>query len=214
MNDVPPGMIHDFCITDKHLVFVATSLRASRQSDTYLGRFEYEPQTPQRIIILDKGDLTARKDYEIPAGFQFHFGNAYSSKDGSLYFCACSGDDTFITKNARKLVRGNLPEKAGVKFIKYQITPNSKVIEEVQLSNLADCEFPQFDQRKIGQDYRFLYMTAKTGSKRPVGNAIVKYDMSLGKSDIFNFGNDYLVCLLYTSPSPRDRTRSRMPSSA
>ena len=26
--------------------------------------------------------------------------------------------------------------------------------------------------------------------------------------------NDVLVCLLYTSPSPRDRTRSRMPSSA
>ena len=25
---------------------------------------------------------------------------------------------------------------------------------------------------------------------------------------------DYLGCLLYTSPSPRDRTRSRMPSSA
>ena len=27
-------------------------------------------------------------------------------------------------------------------------------------------------------------------------------------------GTDYKVCLLYTSPSPRDRTRSRMPSSA
>ena len=25
---------------------------------------------------------------------------------------------------------------------------------------------------------------------------------------------DYQTCLLYTSPSPRDRTRSRMPSSA
>ena len=25
---------------------------------------------------------------------------------------------------------------------------------------------------------------------------------------------DYNTCLLYTSPSPRDRTRSRMPSSA
>ena len=25
---------------------------------------------------------------------------------------------------------------------------------------------------------------------------------------------DYIACLLYTSPSPRDRTRSRMPSSA
>ena len=29
----------------------------------------------------------------------------------------------------------------------------------------------------------------------------------------FNF-SDVLACLLYTSPSPRDRTRSRMPSSA
>ena len=27
-------------------------------------------------------------------------------------------------------------------------------------------------------------------------------------------GTPYLTCLLYTSPSPRDRTRSRMPSSA
>ena len=26
--------------------------------------------------------------------------------------------------------------------------------------------------------------------------------------------NDIKICLLYTSPSPRDRTRSRMPSSA
>ena len=26
--------------------------------------------------------------------------------------------------------------------------------------------------------------------------------------------SEYYVCLLYTSPSPRDRTRSRMPSSA
>ena len=27
-------------------------------------------------------------------------------------------------------------------------------------------------------------------------------------------GNHGIICLLYTSPSPRDRTRSRMPSSA
>ena len=37
--------------------------------------------------------------------------------------------------------------------------------------------------------------------------------------DISNFGEKtleevYSACLLYTSPSPRDRTRSRMPSSA
>ena len=31
---------------------------------------------------------------------------------------------------------------------------------------------------------------------------------------ILKLENTDIVCLLYTSPSPRDRTRSRMPSSA
>ena len=36
-----------------------------------------------------------------------------------------------------------------------------------------------------------------------------------GKIRLFNIKNGQIyVCLLYTSPSPRDRTRSRMPSSA
>ena len=33
-------------------------------------------------------------------------------------------------------------------------------------------------------------------------------------SDMLDFSNAIYDCLLYTSPSPRDRTRSRMPSSA
>ena len=36
-------------------------------------------------------------------------------------------------------------------------------------------------------------------------------DMKFGMEVEFDILND---CLLYTSPSPRDRTRSRMPSSA
>ena len=35
-----------------------------------------------------------------------------------------------------------------------------------------------------------------------------------GESVVFIHGNASSACLLYTSPSPRDRTRSRMPSSA
>ena len=39
----------------------------------------------------------------------------------------------------------------------------------------------------------------------------------LSEQELINIIPEYdglLVCLLYTSPSPRDRTRSRMPSSA
>ena len=41
-------------------------------------------------------------------------------------------------------------------------------------------------------------------------------DIVLGciSSAAYNYNEDANTCLLYTSPSPRDRTRSRMPSSA
>ena len=45
-----------------------------------------------------------------------------------------------------------------------------------------------------------------------IATALLKRAEYVGTSDRSN-GN-YAPCLLYTSPSPRDRTRSRMPSSA
>ena len=49
-----------------------------------------------------------------------------------------------------------------------------------------------------------------------VGTGLFAAGMTLvGLANILNVGMaNFLTCLLYTSPSPRDRTRSRMPSSA
>ena len=38
--------------------------------------------------------------------------------------------------------------------------------------------------------------------------------MAVPKKDLFRLVSDYKACLLYTSPSPRDLSTSRMPSSA
>ena len=43
---------------------------------------------------------------------------------------------------------------------------------------------------------------------------IPEVDISDSVRDFAGQNGDYYICLLYTSPSPRDRTRSRMPSSA
>ena len=43
----------------------------------------------------------------------------------------------------------------------------------------------------------------------------ISYGLSKERANrILNESTDYKVCLLYTSPSPRDRSLSRMPSSA
>ena len=54
------------------------------------------------------------------------------------------------------------------------------------------------------------FLTERMGM---MGDAIVESIVdNYGKSEVLTRMSD--PCLLYTSPSPRDRTRSRMPSSA
>ena len=67
---------------------------------------------------------------------------------------------------------------------------------------------------------RFVYSTGPGKSTflapRPAGGAIIGLCVMTSDSGLCGSYNMNLIhtCLLYTSPSPRDRTRSRMPSSA
>ena len=63
-----------------------------------------------------------------------------------------------------------------------------------------------FDNKTL--DY--VIKTKNSPSKKYIDDAI-KYWETLHSDDSADFDKS---CLLYTSPSPRDRTRSRMPSSA
>ena len=45
------------------------------------------------------------------------------------------------------------------------------------------------------------------------GTGLAMTDVTVSELETVSLA-DYQICLLYTSPSPRDRTRSRMPSSA
>ena len=87
-----------------------------------------------------------------------------------------------------------------------------------------------------GNGQRLIYIAIRrpdgyVGKPAKVGTDVFAMDAGAGSSTIPNFDSGFPVdfafektiaggnswstgCLLYTSPSPRDRTRSRMPSSA
>ncbi len=51
--------------------------------------------------------------------------------------------------------------------------------------------------------------------RRATGKATFTYEQAVEEALCFGWIDGHTkTCLLYTSPSPRDRTRSRMPSSA
>ena len=53
----------------------------------------------------------------------------------------------------------------------------------------------------------------KIATRESYGNTL-KELAAEGHEDLVVLDADLAACLLYTSPSPRERTRSRMPSSA
>ena len=69
------------------------------------------------------------------------------------------------------------------------------------------------DKRKIHQEAQLILPIKATNI---VGNVWDITTTENSNKEIRLAGGSYLcnTCLLYTSPSPRDRTRSRMPSSA
>ena len=67
----------------------------------------------------------------------------------------------------------------------------------VTSADQANAQAPLFSQ----------YTTQGNGSPSAAAYPAPHWSPILG-------GESYYTCLLYTSPSPRDRTRSRMPSSA
>ena len=76
---------------------------------------------------------------------------------------------------------------------------------ELELDRNYYVSFQNKYLRKFNQSFRFKDYQLDE----------VKYDFKLKKSSYF-YGDTvrFLACLLYTSPSPRDATLSRMPSSA
>ena len=86
-------------------------------------------------------------------------------------------------------------------------------------------KFAQFARRSLNKQISAkleLVLTENSAAQRESKEAIKKIKNAIkshGAEQViervaYTWFNRFCACLLYTSPSPRDRTRSRMPSSA
>ena len=71
---------------------------------------------------------------------------------------------------------------------------------------LPDPQWLEAYTKNVTNEMNYLVLEGRTYVDRP--------RKSLAETSPVNESGGYLCCLLYTSPSPRDRQKSRMPSSA
>ena len=140
-----------------------------------------------------------------------------------MYDAWAAFDDTAETYFLGKTVAGftcpfdgiarssNIQEQreAAISYAMYRLLKH-----RFQNSPGAEETLPALDEKfhSLGYDSAFLSTDYVEGNAAALGNYLAENMIEFGLQDGSNEQNDY--CLLYTSPSPRDRTRSRMPSSA
>lgn len=193
LKNVAPGMIHDFCMTKKHLIFVVPSFQAVQKSDVFLGKFKYLPKEGQRVIVVEKDDLDARREYELPPGFQFHYGNAWEDNIGDIRFSVCAGDDSFITKGAIAVMRGEQFESTPTYLAHVVLHKNGNARVEKVSKERAAHEFPQFNSNVMGENARYLYTVGDSYDNSPGQSSILKHDLVGGKITGHNYGQSAIV---------------------
>ena len=95
--------------------------------------------------------------------------------------------------------------KDGLVQVSIETTPEK--IEEME-------KVRQICEKKISEIPEVLNTTVVLTSERPPQASTANPPKNTPTKNLTLPGVESIICLLYTSPSPRDRTRSRMPSSA
>ena len=86
--------------------------------------------------------------------------------------------------------------------------PNGEVIDTVTLNSATGADLTT--TANVGTYADEIAITGQSGSN---GFDVSNYDLSYVAGDLVVVAQPR-ICLLYTSPSPRDKRQSRMPSSA
>jgi len=188
LRDVPGGMIHDFCMTKKHLIFVAPSFRITNSGATIFDRYQWMPSESQRVVVVEKDNLDNRYDYELPPGFQFHFGNAWEDKQGNIRFTACMSDSEFVEKGTKALMRGQYIKVKHAALSHIVLRKNGTAEIEKTSHQRIVHEFPQFNAQMSGLNARYLYTVGDAYDNAPGQTSVLKHDLKSGKITAHNYG--------------------------
>jgi membrane fusion protein (multidrug efflux system) len=161
----------------------------------------------ERYSFLYKRKKVSKNEYET-------FKTNYNSMQFKLKSAKKNLDALILSKNnlliKQKLIQN---QKNNVKKL-------SKTIESLIASKNAMQKEAKLIKEKIEDSFIYAPFNGVIAKKFVNNYAVIKKGQNIvalvNKKDIYVgvFLEETKFCLLYTSPSPRDRTRSRMPSSA
>ena len=176
-----PTMIHDFAITDRHVIFmdlpVCFDLEMAMQGTM---PYRWSDDYGARVGIMPRGGSNADvRWFEVDPCYVFHPMNAYDDATGRVVVDTARYEtlwrDTANRFDAARLHRWSFDLAAGR-------------VTETALDDRT-IEFPRVDERRTGTRHRYGYAVANPGGglNQPA-TELVKYDLQSGRSETHDFG--------------------------
>ncbi|MDG1418896.1 MAG: carotenoid oxygenase family protein [Maricaulis sp.] len=189
VRDVPGGMIHDFVITDRSLVFLIGCDRMGEMQLPIIAGYKWQDNIPMRAVVFDKEDWSVRRDFDLPPGFLFHFGGAWEEADGTIRLQAAIADNAdFAYDGAFRAMRGEAgsmdPDQSRMRHV--TLRPGGRV--DIETHEDLFAEFPQIDARFIGQQHRHTWHIGQHRHTPDETSNIVRRDGSDGPGDAYDYG--------------------------
>ena len=190
----PIGMVHDFVVTARHLVIVIPPLvfEPAPHHDGLLDSLVWRPALGSRVLVVDKDDFSARRWYQLPAGFGFHHGNGWEDTSGAIRFDHCvAADATLLSETMRFVMRGEFRKAAPELYTRFTLHPDGRT--EVESAG-EPAEFPRVASAVAGRRNRYVYTlgTAPQGGGWGL-RRVVKRDLERSVADSFDYGPGVLA---------------------
>ncbi|MFT4268626.1 MAG: carotenoid oxygenase family protein [Xenophilus sp.] len=193
------AMVHDFAVTEAHLVFLLPSLvfdgARSAAGASFLDSHVWKPELGMRVLVVDKKDWRRRQLLQLPAGFLFHLGNAWAEEAPSgtlihLDYVRSATADAVFTGN-REVMRGRRVRSVEPQLVAATLNLRTGQATQHELGLVA--EFPRMDPRRVGLRHRQVVHATQMFEDRPGFGAVALTDVERGRSQRFAYGAQALV---------------------
>lgn len=188
--DLPrASYIHDFTATDRELVIVLQPWVRETFRTPLVDSFKWRPGLGTQVLVLDKGDLSKRRVYELPPVSFFHLGDAWREPDGTIRFDGCFGQEAaHLNEDMVGISTGEPFRATPARLAMIALGPK----REARLEwSSTSAEFPQTDRRRAGLPRRYTWHVTG-GAGEPMPRALAVTDWERGRTDRFDFG-DHVV---------------------
>ncbi len=101
------AMLHDFLITDKHILLILPSLKTNPNGKGFAAQQQFDESRSMRVLVVDKNDFSLKSTHEFPACFLFHFGNAWEENNGTIRFDGCRYPNLEVLFRMENIMKGD-----------------------------------------------------------------------------------------------------------